>query len=100
MLSKFSITDKSYGVTLCMPKQAAQEEDSPSRQEKAHLKTGGNNRRSLVGNDINDSGEKANVDNEEEEEILVPFGNADLQQLTNSLSINDVRKLQEEIHYE
>ena len=40
VLSKFSITDKSYGVTMCLPKQAAQEDDSPSRQEKAHLKGG------------------------------------------------------------
>ena len=36
-----------------------------------------------------------NEEEEEEEEILASFGNADLQQLTNSLSIDDVRKLQE-----
>lgn len=40
---------------MCIPKQAAQEADSPSRQEKAHLNQGGNGRRRLLTNDDDDT---------------------------------------------
>ena len=43
-------------MLLCAPKQAiAQEADSPSRQEKAHLTQGGNGRRRLLTNDDDDT---------------------------------------------
>ena len=36
-LHKYAISHKDYGVTLCLPKEAATLADSPSRTEKAHI---------------------------------------------------------------
>ncbi len=121
LLSKFSITDKSYGVTMCIPKQAAQEADSPSRQEKAHLNQGGNGRRRLLTNDDDDTNdvvvvkkkkrkpldwrkrEKENKKREDEKmssETNEIFGNPDLQKLTNSLTLTEMRRLESKLNYD
>lgn len=45
ILTKFSVTHDVYGVTMCLSKQGAQNNDSPSKQPKSHLNTGGVGRR-------------------------------------------------------
>ena len=107
VLSKFSITDKSYGVTMCLPKQDAQGTDSPSRQEKAHL--GNNNGRLLESADEGantDVGEKnegdeqeSNVNGNSKSGDGSNFGNSDLHRMINSLSAHDVRRLEKELIY-
>ena len=105
---------------MCIPKQAAQEADSPSRQEKAHLNQGGNGRRRLLTNDDDDTNdvvvvkkkkrkpldwrkrEKENKKREDEKmssETNEIFGNPDLQKLTNSLTLTEMRRLESELNY-
>ena len=107
VLSKFSITDKSYGVTMCLPKQDAQGTDSPSRQEKAHL--GNNNGRLLesadegantdVGEKIEGDEQESNVNGNSKSGDGSNFGNSDLHRMINSLSAHDVRRLEKELIY-
>ena len=107
VLSKFSITDKSYGVTMCLPKQDAQETDSPSRQEKAHL--GNSKGRLLEGADEGAKTDVGEIIEGEDHDTAINgnsrlgdvsnFGNSDLHNMINSLSAHDVRRLEKELIY-
>ena len=105
VLSKFSITDKSYGVTMCF-QTGCTRTDSP-RGEKAHL--GNNNGRLLESADEGantDVGEKnegdeqeSNVNGNSKSGDGSNFGNSDLHRMINSLSAHDVRRLEKELIY-
>ena len=103
VLSKFSITDKSYGVTMCLPKQDAQEADSPSRQEKAHLH---NSKGRLL--EKSEENVDAGVGKERQESAMggtlrtgdgATVGNPDLQTMINSLSAHEARRLEKQLIY-